>query len=94
LSKPHPEWFSWLETDIPDYARAHLFNLDGDDFKDAIYLNELHLDGHILHDSDKLEGYYLEGDYLFKNKNWYLFKKCCGLEHVSIMYLGRTYLDP
>jgi hypothetical protein len=93
VCKSHPEWFSWPETDILDNARAHLFNLDGDDFKDAIYLNELHLDGHILHDSDKLEHYYLEGDYLFKNKNRYLFKNC-RLERVSIMYLGRTYLDP
>jgi hypothetical protein len=94
VSVPHPEWISLPETDIPDYARAHLFNLEGDDFKDAIYLNELHLHGHILHDSDKLERYYLEGDYLFKNQNRYLFKKCCGLERVSIIYLGRTDLDP
>jgi hypothetical protein len=94
VSKPVYEWFSRPETDIPDDARAHLLNLDGDDFKDAVYLNELHLDGHILHDSDKLERYYLEGDYLFQNENRYLFKKCCGLERVSIMYLGRTYLDP
>jgi hypothetical protein len=93
VSKPVYEWFSRPETDIPDNARA-LLNLDGDDFKDAVYLNELPLDGHILHDSDKLEQYYLEGDYPFQNKNRYLLKKCCGLERVSIMYLGRTYLDP
>jgi hypothetical protein len=94
VSKPVYEWFSWPETDIPDVARAHLFNLDGDGFNDDVYLNELHLDGHILHDSDKLEQYYFEGDYLFQNENRYLFKKCWGLERVSIMYLGRTYLDP
>jgi hypothetical protein len=93
VSKPVYEWFSRPETDIPDHARAHLFNLDGDDFKDAVYLNKLHLDGHILHDSDKLERYYLEGDYLFQDENRYLFKKCCALKCVSIMYLGRTYLD-
>jgi len=90
VSKP---WFPRPETDIPDHARAYLFKLDGDDFKDAVYLNELHLDGHILHDSDKLERYYLEGDHLFQDENRYLFKKCRALERVSIMYLGRTYLD-
>jgi hypothetical protein len=94
-SLPHPDYLLCRvpETDIPDYARAHLFNLDGDDFKDAPYLNELHLDGHILHDSDKLERSYLEGYYLFNGENRYLLKKCCGLKRVSIMHLGRTYLE-
>jgi hypothetical protein len=36
---------------------------------------------------------YLEENDLFQNENRYLFQKCCGLESLSIMNLGRTYLD-
>jgi hypothetical protein len=93
VSLPQPEWILSPQTDIPNYARVHLFNLNGDDFKDAAYLDVLHLDCHILHDRDKLERHFLEENELFQNENWYLFRKCQWLELVSIMYLGKTYLD-
>jgi hypothetical protein len=60
---------------------------------DAANLDVLHLDCHILHDRDKLERRYLEENELYQDENRYLFRKCRRLERVSIMYLGRTYLD-
>jgi hypothetical protein len=68
VSLPQPEWISSPQMNILNYARVHLFNLDGDDFKDAAYLDVLHLDCHILHDRDKLERHILEEMTCFKMK--------------------------
>jgi hypothetical protein len=87
------EWVSLPQPNIPGSARVNFFNLDGDNFKDAANLIKLCLDGLILLDCDKLLQMYLEENKLFQNENRYLFQKCCGLERVSIMHLGRTYLD-
>jgi hypothetical protein len=43
-----------MKTGIPDSSTVHFLNLDGDYFKDAANLIKLHLDGHILYDSNKL----------------------------------------
>jgi Leucine-rich repeat (LRR) protein len=51
---PQIEWVSSPQPNILNYACQHLFNIDGDDFKNAANLINLRLDGLILLDRDKM----------------------------------------
>jgi hypothetical protein len=51
---PQFEWVSLPQPNILNYVCHHIFNINGDDSKDAANLIDLRLDGLILLDCDKL----------------------------------------